>query len=249
MFFLRNSRAPNVASIHLSVHMRRCVFQICDDFHYPGARPPEVLISSIDFNDSHLRACLGVARCSRAMISNVSRTCRVHGAHAKYTSNRMVWRTHVSRPSACVAFGARRCWLAASRLGSPGPSRSPQNTAMRGVWCTRVSRTSVCVAFGARSRCHHVGPHRPNEKRNLKRQHTVIEAHLLRPNRPSPRPTSIINHPSHGQQQQSSQRSGRKCSVGGRAMHMEWPDGIGREAGNGKTRHVKELSLFRACPW
>jgi len=44
-------------------------FQLCDGFQYPGARPPEMRISSIGFNESHLRTCLDVARCSRAMIS------------------------------------------------------------------------------------------------------------------------------------------------------------------------------------
>ena len=167
-------------------------------------------------------------------------------------SNRTVWRTPVSRSSACVAFGARRRWRPASLLGSPGPSKSTQNTVIRWVWCTRVSRTSVCVAFGARVlaatplgllSCTVRAPSEPSS------DHTIIEAHLLRPSRPSPRPTSIINNPAHGQQQPSTRRSGRICSVGGRAMHMKWPDGIGREAGSGKTRHVKELSLFRACPW
>ena len=37
-------------------------------------------------------------------------------------------------------------------------------------------------------------------------------------------------------------------SVGGSAMHMKWPDGIGRDAGLGPTRSWKELSNFRACP-
>ena len=32
-------------------------------------------------------------------------------------------------------------------------------------------------------------------------------------------------------------------------MHMKWPDGIGREAGNGRTQNRKELIVFRACPW
>ena len=43
--------------------------------------------------------------------------------------------------------------------------------------------------------------------------------------------------------------SGRVSSVGESAMHMKWPDGIGREAGIGRTRNGKELSVFRACPW
>ena len=42
--------------------------------------------------------------------------------------------------------------------------------------------------------------------------------------------------------------SGRVSSVGGSAMHMKWPDGIGREAGIGGTRGRKELNVFRACP-
>ena len=210
-----------------------------------------MLISSCDFNDSHLCACIDVARCFRAMISNVSRACRAHGALSECTSICTSWCTPVSRPSACVAFAARRRWRPAGLLGSPGPSRSTQNTVIRRVWCTRVSRTSVCVVFGACSRCNPVGPravHRPNANRTVKRPHAVIEEHLLRPNRPSPRPTSIIKNTTHGQQQQSTQRSGRICSVGGRAVHMKWPDGIGREAGSGQTRHVIELSLFRACP-
>jgi len=33
------------------------------------------------------------------------------------------------------------------------------------------------------------------------------------------------------------------------AMHMKLHDGIWLEAGLGKTRNVKELSVFRACPW
>ena len=107
-------------------------------------------ISSIDFNASHLRACVVGARCSRAMISNVSRACRVHGVQPESTRNRLVWRTPVSRSSACVAFGARRRWRPASLLGNPGPARSAPNTVIRGVWCTRVSRTPVCVAFVAR---------------------------------------------------------------------------------------------------
>ena len=37
--------------------------------------------------------------------------------------------------------------------------------------------------------------------------------------------------------------------VGGSSMHMKWPDGIGREAGIGRTRNGKELSVFRARPW
>ena len=36
--------------------------------------------------------------------------------------------------------------------------------------------------------------------------------------------------------------------VGESAMHMKWPDDIGREAGNGRTRNRKELNVFRACP-
>ena len=42
--------------------------------------------------------------------------------------------------------------------------------------------------------------------------------------------------------------AGRASSVGGSAMHMKWPDDIGREAGIGRTRNWKELSIFRACP-
>ena len=78
--FLRKSRAPNLPSIQLRVHLRGFIFHICDDFHYPGAGPPDMLISSLYFNDSRLRACLDVGGCSRAMISNVLRACRVHGA-------------------------------------------------------------------------------------------------------------------------------------------------------------------------
>ena len=44
------------------------------------------------------------------------------------------------------------------------------------------------------------------------------------------------------------QTSRRVSVVGGSAMHMKWPDGIGREAGIGGTRDRKELNVFRACP-
>ena len=97
-----------------------------------------------------MRACIEICRCSRAMISNVSRACRAHGALSECISICTRWCTPVSQPSACVAFGARRRWRSASLLGSPGPSRSPKNIVKRAVRCTRVSRTSVCVAFGAR---------------------------------------------------------------------------------------------------
>ena len=62
----------------------------------------------------------------------------------------MLWRTHVSQPSACETFGARRRLRPASILGSPGPSKSTGHIVKRAVRCTRVPRTSVCVAFGAR---------------------------------------------------------------------------------------------------
>ena len=231
----------------------RLRFQICDDFHYPGAGPPDMQLSSIEFNDSRLRASIDVARCSRAMLSNVSRACRVHGAEPNTTRNRTVWRTPVSQTSACVAFGARRRWRPASLLGSPVPSRSTKNTIKRAARCTRVSCTSVCVAFGARGlAATPAGPlvvHRRAAKRTLKRPHAIIEAYFRRSSRPLPRPTSITNGPAQGHQQPSMRHSGQRCSVDGRAMHMELPDGIGREAGSGKTRHAKELSRFRACPW
>ena len=44
------------------------------------------------------------------------------------------------------------------------------------------------------------------------------------------------------------QTSRRVSVVGGSAMHMKWPDGIGREAGIGGIRDRKELNVFRACP-
>ena len=211
-----------------------------------------MLISYFEFNDSRLRACLDVGRYYRAMISNVLRACRVHGAEPESTENRMVWRTPVSQPSACVAFGARRRWRSASLLGSPGPSRSTKNTVKCAALCTRVSRTPVCVSFGARGlaatplgrlSCTAAPPSDPSNDhtQSSKRISVAKAAHDQDQPQSSTAP--------QGQQQPSKRHSGRICSVGGRAMHMEWPDGIGREAGNGKTRHVKELSLFRACPW
>ena len=153
-------------------------------------------------------------------------------------------------------IGVRRVWRA-SALASGEPPRQPwphdicpKHCYTWGLVHMRVPHMGVHNVWRARPGCHPVGPlvvHRPSAKRTLKRPDTVIETHLLRPNRPSPRPTAIINNPAHGQQQ-STCRSGRICSVGGRAMHMKLPDGIGREAGSGKTRHVQELSLSRACP-
>ena len=40
----------------------------------------------------------------------------------------------------------------------------------------------------------------------------------------------------------------RGPSKGGSAMHMMLPDGIGREAGIGRTQNRNELKIFRAYP-
>ena len=42
--------------------------------------------------------------------------------------------------------------------------------------------------------------------------------------------------------------SGEVPSVGGSAMHMEIPNGVGREVGIGRTQNREELKIFRACP-
>ena len=117
---------------------------------------------------------------------------------------------------------------------------------------TLVRQTTLSVTFGKRRRWIPVGllnrildhsgqasrPRTPKRHRN-----GSAERRFGVP--PSPRDAirTLLWH-AHGYILTSSQIS----SVGGSAMHMKWPDDIGREAGIGRTRNREELTVFRACP-
>ena len=124
-----------------------------------------------------------------------------------------------------------------------------EHVALQGA---HVPETTLCVTFGApHVRTHFrrlctswpdlwasTPPRQPNDPR------TSPSGHLLGnqlPHQCHPHPTSghFLQHPN---------LRFAVSSVGGSAMHMKWPDGIGREAGIGRTQNWKELTIFRACP-
>ena len=120
-----------------------------------------------------------------------------------------------------------------------------QHEALKGA---HVHETTLHVAFGAR-RCSiplgildrllgHLDPKAAQGLRN---------GSAWRPFGPPTSPKAalrtLLRHARN-----YSQTSRRVSSVGGSAMHMKWPDGIGREAGIGRTQGGDELTVFRACP-
>ena len=117
---------------------------------------------------------------------------------------------------------------------------------------THVPRMTVCVTFRARLRSiplslldrlfGHLGrqgrPRLPEDFRN-----GSAERPFGLPKSPKDALQTLLRYA-----RAYIQTSRRVSVVGGSAMHMKWPDGIGREAGIGGTRDRKELNLFRACP-
>ena len=154
---------------------------------------------------------------------------------------------HVRQVTLCVAFGALLCgtYFSVSR-------RCSKYSTIRMLWSTFVRQTTLSVTFGKRRRSIPVGlldrsfdhsnhasrPRTPERHRN-----GSAERRFGAP--PSPRDAirTLLWH-ARGYIQTSSQIS----SVGGSAVHMKWPDDIGREAGIGRTQDGDGLSVFRACP-
>ena len=124
-----------------------------------------------------------------------------------------------------------------------------EHVALQGA---HVSQTTLCVTFGApHVRTHFrclctswpdlwasTPPRQPNDPR------TNPSGHLLG----NQLPHQCHPHPTLGHFLQHPNLRFAVSSVGGSAMHMKWPDGIGREAGIGRTQNWKELTIFRACP-
>ena len=117
---------------------------------------------------------------------------------------------------------------------------------------TLVRQTTLSVTFGKRRHSIPVGlldrilDHSGHASRpRTPKRHRNCSAERLFGVPPSPKDAirTLLWH-ARGYIQTSSQIS----SVGGSAVHMKLPDGIGREAGIRRTRNREELTLFRACP-
>ena len=143
---------------------------------------------------------------------------------------------HVRQTPLCVTFGALRFWTNFRIF-----ARCSEYAMIHMTFGTHVRQTALCVTFGAR--CPSVPPNlsdRLLDDSGAKTAQGLRNGSAWRPfGLPmSPRDAlrTILRH------------AGRVPSVGGSAMHMKWPDDIGREAGIGRTRNWKELNIFRACP-
>ena len=143
----------------------------------------------------------------------------------------------VRQTTLCVTSGAPLCGTKLRLL-----TRRSEYVMISLILGTPVPPTAVSVTFGARRRSASLRLlDALSGIRSAKAAHGVRNRSLRPPFRPSTSPRdalrTLLRH------------AGRVSSVGGSAMHMKWPDGIGREAGIGRTRSGKELNIFRACPW
>ena len=143
----------------------------------------------------------------------------------------------------CVTFGALRSGPHFRLL-----TRCSNYAVIHVTLGTHVPQTTLHVAFGAR-RCSiplgildrllgHLDPKAAQGLRN---------GSAWRPFGPPTSPKAALRT-LLGHARGYIETSGRVSFVGESAMHMKWPDGIGREAGIGRTRSGEELTLFRACP-
>ena len=124
-----------------------------------------------------------------------------------------------------------------------------EHVALQGA---HVPKTTLCVTFGAPhvrthfrrlcTSCPDLWASSPPRQHNDPR--TSPSGHLLG----NQLPHQCHPHPTLGHFLQHPNLRFAVSSVGGSAMHMKWPDGIGREAGIGRTRRGQELRVFRACP-
>ena len=132
-----------------------------------------------------------------------------------------------------------------------------QHEALKG---TNVHEMALCVTFGAPP----FGTHFRLLTRCLRyaRNHTLSGTHVPQTTlgvtfgaRPRSIPRSLLGslcgHLGH--QGRPSTPEGFRPAIFWAAnfahrRRMKWPDDIGREAGNGRTRDGKKLTIFRACP-
>ena len=138
---------------------------------------------------------------------------------------------------------------------APFPDQFPLLYAMFKIYCnsygpghTHVLRTTLCVTFGARPRPLPAVPlERLFGQLGAKTAQGLRNGSARRPFGPPMSPTNVLR--TLLRHARSYIRTFRwASSVVGSAMHMKWPDGIGREAGIGRTQNWKELTVFRACP-
>ena len=144
---------------------------------------------------------------------------------------------HVRQTTLCVTFGALSFWTNFRIF-----ARCSEYAMIHMTFGTHVRQTALCVTFGARRPS--VPPtllDRLLDDLGAKTAQGLRNGSAWRPfGLPmSPRDALRSLHPNL--------RSGI-FSVGGSAMHMKWPDDMGREAGNGRTRNGEEPCVFRACP-
>ena len=139
---------------------------------------------------------------------------------------------HVHENKLCITFGAPPF---RTLLGSL--ARCSKYTVIHMLLGTHVRQTTLCVTFGARLLFGSAQPpppprHPPDRPRTA----------------PPPFAWRIARQTLLRRARGYLHTSCRASSVGGSAMHMKWPDGIGREAGIGRTQNREELTVFRACP-
>ena len=144
----------------------------------------------------------------------------------------------------CVTFGALRCGPCFRLL-----TRCSNYAVIHITLGTHVPQTTLCVRFGARHRSIPLGLlDRPLGHFDPKAAHGLRNGSIWRPFGPPTSPKDALQTlPGHACVFILTSSPGI-FSVGGGAMHMKCPDDIGREAGIGRTRHGKELNVFRACP-
>ena len=116
------------------------------------------------------------------------------------------------------------------------------------LWDTHVPQTFMGVTFGARRRSSPLGlwdrllgHSDPQDRRRTPERFRLAPVWAL-----TLPQDDFRTLPRHARDY--IQTSGRAFSVDGSAMHMKWPDDIGREAGIGRTRRGFEPSVFRFCP-
>ena len=143
----------------------------------------------------------------------------------------------VHETTLCITFSALR-------FGPPFRvlARCLKYTTICMVSRTCVSQTTLCVAFGARRRSHPL--------RVLGHPLAIWAAKAAQEiwTGSGGLPFRLPRSPRGALWPLLPRTYGRVSAVGGGAMNMKWPDGIGWEAGIGRTRNGKELNVFRACP-
>ena len=150
---------------------------------------------------------------------------------------------HVHGNTLCVTFGASHF-----RTNFRSFTLCSKYIVIPVVLGTHVLRTTLCVTFGARPRPLPAVPlERLFGQLGAKTTQGLRNGSARRPFGPPMSPTNVLR--TLLRHARSYIRTSRRAtSVVGSAMHMKWPDDIGREAGIGRTQNWKELTIFRACP-